>query len=62
MLGATKIFLENPAPSCTPSYGILAPYQNLEKLTIQFQENVWTDGRTEEWTEGWMEGQADPIL
>ena len=26
-----KLFLENPALSCTTSYGFLAPYQNLEK-------------------------------
>ena len=26
-----KLFLENPALSCTTSYDFLAPYQNLEK-------------------------------
>ena len=29
--GQKKFFLENLALSCTTSYGVLAPYQNLEK-------------------------------
>ena len=29
--GSKKKFLENPALSCTTSYGLLAPCQNLEK-------------------------------
>ena len=32
ILGAKNIFLENPALSCTTSYGFLAPCQNLEKV------------------------------
>ena len=28
-----------------------------KKLMMQFQENAWTDRRTE----GWSEGQAEPI-
>ena len=27
----------------------------------KFQENTQTDGRTDERTKGWMEGQRDPI-
>ena len=36
------------------SYGSLAPCQNSGKIMIQFQENAWTEGQTEGWT--------DPIL
>ena len=54
ILGAKKFFLENPAvvhnfmwvPNIMPKFR--------KKLMIQFQENTWTDGRTEEW--------PDPIL
>ena len=51
--GGKKIFPENPALPRTTLYEFLAPCQNLEKLMIQFQENAWTDGRTE--------GRTDPI-
>ena len=56
ILGAKKIFLENPALSCTPSYGFLASCQNLEKVndTIQRKRTDRQDGRADGWT--------DPIL
>ena len=47
IFGAKKISWENPALSCTTSYRFLAPWQNLEKTKIQFQENVHTDRRTD---------------
>ena len=42
-----KIFLENPALSCTTSYGLLAPCQNLEKVKDTIQRKCpdrWRDG------------------
>ena len=45
ILGAKKIFLENPALSRTTLYGFLAPYQIFKKLMIQFKENAQTDGQ-----------------
>ena len=53
--GGKKNFPRNPALSRTISYGILAPCQNIGKLMTQFQENA----RTDEMTEGRMEGQMD---
>ena len=54
IFGAKKIFLENPALSCTTSYGFLAPYQNLEKANDTIQRK-----RPDRWREGWTEGQKD---
>ena len=54
ILGAKKIFMENPALSCTTSYGFLAPCQNLEKVNDTIQRKCmdrWTEGRTEGWTD-----------
>ena len=53
IFGAKKIFLENPALSCTTSYGFLAPCQNLEKVNDTIQRKR-PDRRTE--------GQTDPVL
>ena len=36
-LGQKKIFLENPAPSCTTLYGFLATCQNLDKVNDTIQ-------------------------
>ena len=50
IFGVKKIFLENPALSCTTSYGFLAPCQNLEKVndTIQRKRpDRRTDRRTD---------------
>ena len=61
IFGAKKNFLENPALSPTTSYGFLAPCQNLEKINDIIQRKCperQKDGRTE----GWTEGQTDPIL
>ena len=56
IFGAKKIFLTNPALSCTTSYGFLAPCKNLEKFddTIQRkhpnrQKDRQKDGRVEGW-------------
>ena len=49
-----KIFPENRALSRKTLFGFLITCQNLEKLMIQFEENVWIDG----WTDG---GRTDPI-
>ena len=59
-----KLFLENPALSCTTSYDFLAPYQNLEKTydTIPKKTPGQTEGQTEGEAEGWTEGQTDPVL
>ena len=37
IFGAKKNFLENPALSCTTSFGFLAPCQNLEKVNDTIQ-------------------------
>ena len=45
-----KIFLENPALSCTTSYGFLAPCENLEKVNNVIQRkhlDRQKDGRTD---------------
>ena len=50
ILGAKNFFPENPALSRTPSYGFLAPYQNLEKAkdTIpRKRPDRRKDGRTD---------------
>ena len=50
ILGAKKFFLENPALSRTTSYGLLAPWQNLEKVNDTNQRkrlDIRTEGRTE---------------
>ena len=54
IFGAKKIFLENPALSCTTSYGFLAPCQNLEKVNDTIQRKCpdrrkdgRKDGRTD---------------
>ena len=52
ILEAKKKVLENPALSCTTSYGFLASSQNLEKTN---------DTIPSKHQEGWMEGQTDPI-
>ena len=52
VLGAKKIFPENPALSRTTSLGILAPCQNLEKIKDTTHRRM----------EGRMEGRTDPIL
>ena len=56
--GAKKFFLENPALSCTTSYGFLAQCQNLEKVndTIQRkcpdrQKDRRMNGRMKGWTD-----------
>ena len=59
ILGAKKIFLQNPALSRTTSHGILAPCENLEKLMTQFQENARTDGRKDGRMDGRMDGRTD---
>ena len=56
ILGAKKIFQENPALSHTTSCGFLAPCQNLEKVNDTVQRKR-PDRRTEGQT-GW----TDPIL
>ena len=58
ILGVQNIFPENPALSRTSSYGFLGPCQNLQKLMRRFQENAWTNRRTE----GRTEGQTDSVL
>ena len=62
ILGAKKIFLENPAQSCTTSYGFIAPCQNLEEVNhaiqrkpLDRQKDRLKDGQKE----GQMEGQTD---
>ena len=47
ILGA-KVFLENPALSCTTSYGFLAPCQNLEKVNDTIQRKC-PDRRKNRW-------------
>ena len=54
ILGAKKIFSENPALSRTTSYGILGPCQNLEKINDKIptkrperRKDGRTDGRTD---------------
>ena len=49
IFGAKKIFLENPALSCTTSYGFTAPCQNLEKVNDTIQTKK---------TPGQMDGQT----
>ena len=44
---AKKFFPENPALSHKTSHGFLALCQNSEKLKVQFQENAYSEGRTE---------------
>ena len=46
ILEAKIFFLENPALSCTTSYGFLTPCQNFEKVndTIQKCPDRWKDG------------------
>ena len=64
ILGAKKIFLENPALSHTTSYGFLAPCQNLEKVndTIQRKRlDRWKDGQKDGKRDGRTEGRTDPI-
>ena len=53
ILGAKTFFLENLPMSCLTSCAFLAPCQNLEKIMIQlqFQENIWTEGRMDRWTD-----------
>ena len=60
--GQKKIFLENPALSCTTSDGFLAPCQNLEKVNdtiLRKRLDRWKDrqkdGRKDR-------GQTDGIL
>ena len=53
IFGTKKMFLENPAVSCTTSYGLLAVCQNLEKVNNTIQRK-YPDRR--------MEGRTDPIL
>ena len=58
IFGAKKIFLENPALSCTTSYGFLAPHQNLEKVNDTVQNiclERWKDRRM---GDGRMDGQT----
>ena len=60
ILGAKKIFLENLALSHTTSHGVLAPYQNLEKINDTIprkRPDREKDGRTG----GQMEGRRDSI-
>ena len=52
IFGAKNFFLENPALSCTTSYGFLASCQNVEKTNDKFlprqtKGNAWTDQRTD---------------
>ena len=53
--GGKNFFPENQALSCTSSCEFRAKIW--KKLTIHFQENVWTDRRMERRKEGQMEGQ-----
>ena len=54
---AKKIFLENPALSCTTSCGFLAQCQNLEKVNDTVHRK-----RLERGKDGRTEGQTDPFL
>ena len=58
IFGQKMFFLQNPALSCTTSYGFLAQYQNLRKTNAVIPrkcperwEDRRTDGRTEERTD-----------
>ena len=65
ILGAKKIFPENPALSCKTSHGILAPCQNLEKInntSPRKRLNRWEDRRTEGQKEGWKDGQTQTLF
>ena len=57
ILGAKNFFPENPALSRTPSYGFLAPYQNLEKAKDTIPRKR-PDRRKDGRTEGRKDGQT----
>ena len=54
IFGAKKMFLENPAPSRTTSYGFLASCQNLEKVNDTIQRKC-----PDRWTEGGKDRRTD---
>ena len=52
-----KFFPENPALSCTTSYGFLASCQNLVK-TNNVIPRKRPDRRKDGWKDGWKDGQT----
>ena len=67
-LGQKNFFPKNPALSCTTSYGILPPSQNLEEIISILRKRLGrrkdgrTDGRMDRRTDGRTDRQTDPIL